>query len=305
MPEIEIRKALDLAPSQATSLDTHSFLNLMNVLNFELSNFGEISGKEEELDRLIGQIINISRDLSDPNLAFERINQLPEESENIQHTVELIKESDESLEKSQAVTDSIANMASIFKILRQRIFELQARVANPEAWDTYDVNELTASFTEMLGAIEKNSKGRFRIIYNIAAQQEKDYYVDFKIESNDSQTISIPPIFLDVIRDLIANARKYTQPGGRINAGVWEDERSLVISVEDSGRGIPAGEIEDVVQFGVRGSNVSGKRTFGAGLGLTKAYYYSKRLNGRMWIRSEEGYGTRVKIVIPRNQKSP
>lgn len=111
----------------------------------------------------------------------------------------------------------------------------------------------------------------------------------------------MPPVFIDVMRDLIANARKYTAPGGRINAGIWSSANELVLSVEDSGCGIPANEIERVIGFGRRGSNVTEQRTMGAGIGLTKAYYLTKKMQGRMWISSEEGQSTRVKITLPRH----
>lgn len=298
--EIEITLPLQLDDSQIVSLDTHSFLNIMNVLSFELFEFGELAGQAEKMDGLIDRVIHISKMLSDPHQAYPSIRQCPQEVAAINDAVHSILAHTPALKEMEEVAASLANMQSIFAILQQRIEEIIQRADAPTAWQSYSIAALAENYNHVLGAIEKNSKGRFRIINNIAAQQPQDYYVDFKIESYLQDVIEMPPVFIDVMRDLIANARKYTEPGGRINAGIWSSPGELVLSVEDSGCGIPENEIERVVGFGLRGSNVDEKRTMGAGLGLTKAYYLTKKMQGRMWISSQPGQGTRIKITLPR-----
>jgi signal transduction histidine kinase len=124
--------------------------------------------------------------------------------------------------------------------------------------------------------------------------------VNFGIESVDGTTIHMPPVLQDVMRDLIANARKYTEPGGGITAGLVDNGKELRLVVEDTGRGIPLNEVKQVVEFGERGSNVDDKATMGGGFGLTKAYLVTRRFGGRMWIDSRPGAGTRITINIPR-----
>jgi signal transduction histidine kinase len=152
----------------------------------------------------------------------------------------------------------------------------------------------------VFSAIEKNSHGRYRIIYNAALKEPNDYYFDFKLESNRGDNLLMPAVFQDVMRDLIANARKYTAPGGHITAALHEDPTLLRFVVEDTGRGIPPDEIEKVVHFGQRASNVNTVRTMGGGFGLTKAFLVAKQFGGRFWIASELGVGTRVRIHLPR-----
>ncbi|XFA71814.1 ATP-binding protein [Thermosynechococcaceae cyanobacterium Okahandja] len=69
--------------------------------------------------------------------------------------------------------------------------------------------------------------------------------------------------------------------------------------LHDTGCGIPSSELTKVVGFGQRGSNVQHRRTMGGGFGLTKAFLVTKRFGGRMWIRSQEGVGTRITLQIP------
>ena len=113
-------------------------------------------------------------------------------------------------------------------------------------------------------------------------------------------TIAMPLIFKDVMRDLIANARKYSPLGSSIIVGLYESSDSLKFVVQDTGRGIPASEIKKVFEYGERGSNVEGVRTMGGGFGLTKAFYITKQFGGRFWITSEVDQGTRIRIELPR-----
>jgi len=155
------------------------------------------------------------------------------------------------------------------------------------------------NFVELFAAIEKNSKGRYFIVFNIASKSPNDYIVDLNIESIEGTVIYMPPVLQDVLRDIVANARKYSNPGGRISAGLLDDGEYLKIVVKDEGRGIPADQVTDVVNYGKRASNVGDKDTMGGGFGLTKAYFITKQFGGRMWITSEEGVGTTIRIQIP------
>lgn len=94
-----------------------------------------------------------------------------------------------------------------------------------------------------------------------------------------------------------------TLPGGHIDAGLRDNGHNLRLVVQDTGCGIPADEIERVVDFGYRATNVQSKATKGGGFGLTKAYYLTSKLGGSMWIESTLGQGTRITLEIPRPPK--
>lgn len=298
MKEIEITRPLQLDRSQVVALDTHSFLNILNVLNLELSELADQCGLEEELRSSIDRIYRLADDMSNPSLAYDRIAGLDQDIAAIEHRLDATISED--LAKDPATQETLENIASVFGILRKRVEDLQTRLDDSISWRALEITQVLDDFRKVFGAIEKNSKGRFRIIDNIAAQEAHDYYVDFKIASTQDPLIRMPPVVIDVIRDLLANARKYTPPGGRINAGVWSDEDRLCIIVEDSGCGIPEDEIESVIDYGHRASNVQNRRTMGGGFGLTKAYFICKAFGGRFWIRSKLDCGTRIRMMIPR-----
>ena len=300
MKDIEITRPLELDRSQTVALDTHSFLNILNVLNLELSDLAEMCDLESALEGDINRIFQLADEMSNPDTAYARIAGLDQDIAAIERKLDEQLATRPEARDSAKVREARENLESIFSVLRKRVADLQARIDDLTSWREFEIARMIEDFQKVFGAIEKNSKGRFRIIDNIAAQESQDYYVDFKVHSSEDPLIRMPAVLIDVVRDLLANARKYTSPGGRINAGVWSDDSRLCISVEDSGRGIPEDEIESVIDYGQRASNVQDRRTMGGGLGLTKAYFICKQLGGRFWIRSELDRGTRIRMMIPK-----
>jgi signal transduction histidine kinase len=299
--EIEITEIPPLSPGEASLLDMHSVLNVLNVLHGELIVLGLTLAEDGDLLAPALQLCDrFQADLEDPAASLRQAAATETMLEQIEHTIAAELERHPGSADDPAIEDSLANIRSVGRVFRVRAQELLARAGSPDAWVAMPIAGLRDDFLMVFAAIEKHSRGRYRIIYNLAQQQPSDYYVDFKIESEDGSAVSMPPVFKDVMRDLLANARKYTTPGGTINAGLHETASSLRFTVQDTGQGIPREELTTVVHYGRRGSNVAQVRTLGGGFGLTKAFLVTKRFGGRFFISSEVGVGTRIRIEIPR-----
>jgi len=299
--EQEILAIPALDPGQSSLLDMHSVLNVLNVLYGELSLLGLTLADDDQLLRPALELCEqFQKDLTDPAASLRQAAGMNQTIFTIERTIALELEHHPAKKADPAVQDSLANIRSVYKVMEVRAREILARVKAPGEWVEMVIGDLRSDFQRVFAAIEKNSRGRFRIIYNLGQQEPSDYYIDFEIESPNGRTISLPMVFKDVIRDLLANARKYTPPGGTISAGLYETAATLKFTIQDTGRGIPPDELQTVVHYGKRGSNVGEVRTMGGGFGLTKAFLVTKQLGGRFWIRSELGVGTRIRIEIPR-----
>ena len=299
MKEIEITEIPPVAPGEQSLLDFHSVVNILNVLGGELMVLGiDANGDDRLLCEGLAVSQSILDSLADPALALQLAPRLDE----LERTVfdEIQAKLTPGQRESPATVETCANLRAVFRILGARSRELLARAGMPGAWESMDIGQLRANFIAVFTAMEKVSKGRYRILYNAACQEKADYYVDFKVEVEEGTSVQMPPVFQDVMRDLIANARKYTAPGGSITAALHEDRNEIRFLVRDTGRGIPETEIRDVVSFGRRASNVADVRTMGGGFGLTKAFMVAKQFGGRFWIASELGRGTQVRIHLPR-----
>ncbi|MFP4409151.1 MAG: ATP-binding protein [Spirochaetaceae bacterium] len=299
IPAVELTAPLELSVEEENLLDMHSVLNVCNVVLFELVNLEQMAAPSEALKDAQRQVSNVARQLGDSEHASAAIENIERFIGHVESAVEEAVSRVPGLASKEEVVESRANLESIFDILRVRAREISARSKNPDAWVVHNIEELRNNFLHLFRAIEKNSKGGYRIVYNLAQHEDGDYYVNFQVSSEAGPIIRMPAIFQDVMRDLIANARKYTDPGGRIEAALYSGGGSLNFVVEDSGRGIPPEELTELVAFGARGGNVEDRPTRGGGFGLTKAYYVTRKFGGRMWIRSELGSGTRIEIRIP------
>jgi hypothetical protein len=299
--EVEILEIPPLKAGELSLVKCHSLLNAYHVLRCELVQLGRLCASDPDWLRagLCECDLRIAR-LRMPKTALIDAGSVHAyEGLVFSEIGELLRQRPQ-LERDAAVSESLANARSVLWILQVRSRELLARAATAsDAWTTVAIPELEADFHEFFRALEQNSHGRYHFVHNLALQTARDYYLELKLESARGTTITLPAIFKDVMRDLIANARKYTPPGGRIHAALHSGTEGVRFVVEDNGRGIPATELQSVVQPGRRGSNVTDVRTMGGGYGLTKAFLVTHHLRGRLWISSEVGRGTQVRIWLP------
>ncbi len=298
--EIEVTRKIDLTEQHVGVLDMHSFLNLFNVLLGELYLIAMDAGSGQPFPQTIALVEQVKALLEDRNQHQTLGLRLEEMPRLFETELKTFAEARPDLSDTPAMIESVANVRSVCNVMKVRVAEYLERIDQPDAWKIHRIATLRDNFCNFFAALERNSKGRFHIVFNIAAQEEGDYVVNLSIESREADTIAMPPVLQDVFRDLIANARKYTAPGGSITAGLKDDGEKILLAVSDNGLGIPVDEIEKVVEFGYRATNARDRRTQGGGFGLTKAYATAKRFKGRMWIKSNVGLGTKITIHIPR-----
>lgn len=304
MYEIEITEMPPLKPAEQTLLDMHSMLNVFNVLWSELALIGfALENDAAALKEGVALISNLVGALRDPAASLECANRIEEHIRTFTAEIDRKLAPHPGAAERPDIAQSLASLQSVFAVLRVRARELLARAGNPELWIEVSTAELERDFRDVFAAIESSSRGRFRIVYNAAIQRRTDYYVDLKFENADGDRLWLPLVFKDVMRDLMANARKYTAPGGQITSALHADPEKLRFVVSDTGRGIPANELAGVINYGRRGTNVTDVRTMGGGFGLTKAFFVTKQFGGRFWIASDLGHGTRVRIELPTRAK--
>ncbi len=102
-----------------------------------------------------------------------------------------------------------------------------------------------------------------------------------------------------VVINLVGNAVKFTPEGGRVDVALALGEECALISVSDTGIGIPAEEQERLFSRFFRSSLAQQQAIPGSGLGLSIARAIVDKHGGSMSVESQPGEGTTFRISLP------
>jgi len=106
-----------------------------------------------------------------------------------------------------------------------------------------------------------------------------------------------------VLLNILSNALKFTLDHGDVTITAWRDDfGSLEIKVSDSGIGIPADRINDVLLPFTQIEDSYVRRHEGAGLGLPLYKQFVELHGGSLIIEGTEGHGTAVTIGLPKER---
>jgi two-component system phosphate regulon sensor histidine kinase PhoR len=121
--------------------------------------------------------------------------------------------------------------------------------------------------------------------------------------------IDIPPglppvrgdagLLRDVLQNLLDNAIQYTPSGGRIHVSAAATGREVVITVADTGIGIPLADQERIFERFYRVDAARSREAGGTGLGLSIAKHIVEVHGGRLLVDSEVGAGSKFSFSIP------
>lgn len=122
------------------------------------------------------------------------------------------------------------------------------------------------------------------------------------VETDCPPVAADPRRVVQVLTNLIANALKYTPPGGsieiRVRRGRRERAGSVVFTVKDTGCGIPSADFSRVFRYFTSGGSDSNEEE-GAGLGLPLARSFIELQGGEMWVKSRVGEGSSFYFTLP------
>lgn len=103
----------------------------------------------------------------------------------------------------------------------------------------------------------------------------------------------------EIIINLVSNAIKYTPDGGDVVLRIKKLTKTVTISVEDNGMGIPKSAKANIFTKFYRAQNVVRQETSGTGLGLYLVRGLVEALGGSIWFESTEHVGTTFFVKLP------
>lgn len=120
--------------------------------------------------------------------------------------------------------------------------------------------------------------------------------VDLRTHATKAQAVSNPLLLECILRNLLTNAIKYTEPGGRILIGCRRKMAEVRVDVYDTGIGIPENQLSRIFDAFKRLTPEHGD---GLGIGLSIVRRALEVLGHRVEIRSVVGEGSLFSIFLP------
>lgn len=155
----------------------------------------------------------------------------------------------------------------------------------------YDINLVNYDIVAIISAI---------------AFSVKDYIegkgIAFKFNTNiSSKIIACDPDKIErIFLNLISNAIKFTKPGGSIEVSVALDEDRVLVSVKDTGVGIPKDKKDKIFdRFAQVDKKTLTKSYEGSGIGLSLVESLIKMHKGKISVSSQEGEGSEFIVELP------
>lgn len=129
--------------------------------------------------------------------------------------------------------------------------------------------------------------------------QEKNVVLSIDIPSTLPRIVADEQQISWVITNLVTNALKFTDAGGRVTVRAREHGNSVLVEVEDTGHGIEPENLDKVFDKFVQVKRTSDSTPGSVGLGLAIAKEIVEMYGGRIWARSEPGKGSTFSFTVP------
>lgn len=106
-------------------------------------------------------------------------------------------------------------------------------------------------------------------------------------------------LIVRLLWNLIDNAIKYSESGDKIEVGLEQRKSQAVLTIADTGIGIPPGDLDKIFDRFYRVDKSRSRKLGGSGLGLAICKWIAELHHGTIGVESEVGKGTRFTVKIP------
>lgn len=132
----------------------------------------------------------------------------------------------------------------------------------------------------------------------LSSEAEKNK-ISVSVEGSGEYIQGVSQIIEEIVYNLCDNAIKYNKPEGNVILKVFKEKNSIILSVSDSGSGIPDSDIERVFERFYRVDKSHSKDIGGTGLGLSIVKHGAEIHHAEIKLESSLGKGTEIKVIFP------
>ncbi len=164
--------------------------------------------------------------------------------------------------------------------------------------DLLDLGKIEAGFDTQKEPVD-TTRLLDRVVNDIRPQAEaKHQDLGHQIAAPLPSLFGNPLRLRQMLSNLVENAIKYTPEAGRIKVDAYAEGGFVVVSVVDTGIGIPPGDLPYVFDKFFRSDNASLSQE-GTGLGLSIVKSIVENHGGRVWVNSQPGKGSTFTVMLP------
>jgi signal transduction histidine kinase len=134
-----------------------------------------------------------------------------------------------------------------------------------------------------------------------AAIRARQQHLSVQLPSEDINLQGDPVRLAQTLCNLLENASKYTQMGGKIELSVSSTREKVQLVVSDNGRGITDEVLQSIFEPFMRGDDAGASNGGGLGLGLTLVRQFVEAHGGKVIAKSPgSGFGSQFVVTLPR-----
>lgn len=123
--------------------------------------------------------------------------------------------------------------------------------------------------------------------------------VQLTLEGASAEITGIPELARGIVYNLCDNAIKYNRPGGSVSVTVSGENEGVLLTVKDTGIGIPEEEQDRIFERFYRVDKSRSKEVGGTGLGLSIVKHAALVMGAQIQLESRLGQGTTIQVSFP------
>lgn len=258
------------------------------------------------LNSQIIEVIIIGIDITEEVVAKNKMEEVLKMQEelfaNVSHELKtplnVIFSTDQLLElymKNNSLEANKKKIVSGIRLIKQNCYRSIKLINN-----IIDISKIESGFFKL----SLSKENIIQIVEDIV-QSVSDYIEDKKLNivfdtDIEEKIIACDPVKIErIILNLISNAVKFTNPGGKIFVNIFDKVNFIEIDVRDTGVGIDRKHLDNIFERFHQVDKSLSRNAEGSGIGLTLVKLIIEMHGGNISVESEVGKGSTFKIILP------
>lgn len=135
---------------------------------------------------------------------------------------------------------------------------------------------------------------------SMLALKAKDGNISILLKGQNALVKGDRQMLEEMLYNLVDNGIRYNEPGGSVTIDIEEKKEEILLSVSDTGIGIPSEHRERIFERFYRVDKSRSRETGGTGLGLAIVKHIVENTDASLSLESEPGKGTCIRITFPK-----